>query len=79
MFTSTGITYMIGYILEFFNYLLDSSFCWGGFIEFIEVGRLDPLESSSIVDKTNKTMSRNQAKLDSTGNFDICFCLIFDH
>ena len=26
-----------------------------------------------------ETMSRNQAKLDMAGNFDISFCVIFDH
>ena len=33
----------------------------------------------TIVDKINRTISRNQAKMDRKRNFDICFCEIFNH
>ena len=32
-----------------------------------------------MADKIYETMSRNQAKLDREENFEICFCIIFDH
>ena len=34
---------------------------------------------TTIAGKINETMSRNQAKLNRKRNFDISFCVIFDH
>ena len=34
---------------------------------------------TTIADKINETMSKNQAKLDWVRNVDICFCVIYDH
>ena len=34
---------------------------------------------SKIADKINKTISRNQAKVDRMSSFDICFFVIFDY
>ena len=45
-----------------------------------DYGKLQKAIFAQIIsDKINEKMSRNLAKLGRTINFDICFCVIFDH